>query len=151
MDKLILFLEDNDSLCDHTVELLRDSGYTVEDFSRIDQAKEYFSDHKDEIACIVTDLNMSDEWLENYSNESFGNILSGWVWLNHFVLPLKSDIPIVIYSGFLNELGANIPSEQWQRRTIELVSKGSDDNEGFDGLLKAIEKVIKKGQHNNER
>jgi len=163
MNRLIL-LEDDDCLRNHTAELLieelqtaktlKELDLTVTEFRRIDQAKEFFNTYKDEIGCIVTDLNMSDEWLGEYQHESFGRILSGWVWLYRFVFPIKPDIPTVIYSGFLDELKANIPSEQrlsLGKTNIECVAKGSDNDEGFSGLVKAIEKVIRRGQHRDDK
>jgi hypothetical protein len=146
----ILVLEDNEFMREHTSELLFESKYFHEmkykvfGFRRIDQAKHFFSKEKDTIVCIVTDLNMSDEWLEGYRNESYGCILSGWVWLNRFVFPEKPDMPTVIYSGFLEELNVKIPSDQFEGRNIIQVAKGADDGEGFIGLLNAIKKVIER-------
>ena len=148
MNKIVLLLEDNDGSREHTAELLRKKSYDVEDYSRIDQAKEFFKKNIDEIICIVTDLNMSDEWLGEYRSKSYGGILSGWVWLYYFVFPEKPDMPTVIYSGFLDELRANISSEQLsllETKNIKCVAKGTSDNEGFNGLQRAIEEVIKKG------
>jgi len=162
MNKYIL-LEDDDCMRDHTADLLTDElrkartlvdiDYKVKEFRRIDQAKEFFNAHKDEIECIVTDLNMPDEWLGEYRHESFGCMLSGWVWLNRFVLPVRPNMPIVIYSGFIDELKTKIPPKQLlslNKANIECVSKGSDLGEGFNGLVKAIEKVIRKRATYNE-
>ena len=146
----ILLLEDNDSMRRHTSDLLSTSeyltgkGYEVHAFRRIDQAKYFFNKEKDSINCIVADLNMSDEWLGEYRNESFGCRLSGWVWLNRFVFPEKPDIPTVIYSGFIEELKANIPADQLERKNINIIDKGADDDEGFSGLIEAIQKVTQK-------
>lgn len=146
-------LEDNDGSREHTAEKLKKKGYNVEDYSRIDQAKDFFNKHKDEIICIVTDLNMSDEWLGEYRSKSFGNILSGWVWLYYYVFSETPEMPTVIYSKFLDELKANIPPEQLSslgNRNIKCVAKGTDDAEGFNGLLDAICEIIRRGGHSGE-
>jgi len=146
----ILLLEDNDYMREHIANListskyLERSGYEVVGFQRIDQAKEYFNYHKNEIGCIVADLNMADEWLEEYRNESFGGILSGWVWLHRFVFPIKPNMPTVIFSGFLDELKNNSPPAQLNKKNIAYVAKGAGEDEGFIGLLNAIEKVTQR-------
>jgi len=149
----ILFLEDDDYMRNHTENLLatehiNNIGFDVKACGRIDLAKKYFKKNKKEIDCIVTDLNMSDEWLNEYSRESFGCILSGWVWLYHFVFSEEPDMPIVIYSGFLNDLKAdNIPIEQrpyLKKQNIKCVAKGADEDNGFNGLIKAIKQVLQK-------
>lgn len=143
--KKILFLEDNYSTSEHTTDMLRDEGYEVEEFQRIDQAKNYFNKYKEDILCIVTDLNLSDEWLGKYKSKSEGCLLSGWVWLYYFVFKEKTpDFPTVIYSRFIDELYSKIPIEQkkiLKNKNIMLVAKGTEDSEGFSGLIKAIETV----------
>jgi hypothetical protein len=149
--RIVLYLEDGSALRTSTASRLKeDYGYNVEEFSRIDVAIEFLEDIENinEIVCIITDLNMSDEWLGDYQHESDGAVLSGWVWLQRFVYLKKDNIPTVIYSKFVtyleNELekkGAISNSNLRNKKHIELVGKGANKNEGFEGLLKALDKL----------
>ena len=142
MRQVILYLEDDASMRRHTTELLREQGYEVEDFRRIDQAKEYFLEHQDEIVCVITDLNMSDEWLDEFQNESDGCILSGWVWLQRFVYPIKPYMPTVIYSGYMpylkKQLESSKQSSLLKKDNITCVEKGDGEWQGFNGLLRTL-------------
>ena len=91
MSKIIIYLEDDASMRNHTTNLLKEEGYNVEDFRRIDQVKEMFNEKANDIECIITDLNMDDEWLGEYQVESDGGMLSGWVWLQRFVYTVSPD------------------------------------------------------------
>ena len=143
---MILYLEDGFSLRESTADWLRELGYDVVDFGRIDLADEFLGDHLDEVICVIADLNMNDEWLDEYQSESEGAILSGWVWLKRFVYPKKQDMPTVIYSKFSSFLkeylhSKNKLSELRGGRRIKLVSKGFDANEGVKALEKALNEL----------
>lgn len=146
MGKLIIYLEDDANMRRHTTELLRKNGFCIEDFKRIDQVKEFFIKHMDEVECIITDLNMDDEWLEEYIIESDGGMLSGWVWLQRFVFPIKPLIPTIIYSGYIPYLKDHLNTanqlDLLNKNKIECVEKGSNENEGFEGLLKKIRLLL---------
>lgn len=149
MKSTIICLEDDANMRRHTAELLREKGYYVEEFRRIDQVKEFFNEKKNEIKCIITDLNMADEWLEEYQKESDGGMLSGWVWLQRFVYPSKPDIKTIIYSGYVPYLKDYLRSNQQlhllERNPIRCVQKGANDDEGFHGLIKTLETFVGKG------
>jgi hypothetical protein len=120
-----------------------DEKYILKDFSRIDQAKEYFSENMDEIKCIITDLNMSDEWLEGYESKTEGGMLSGWVWLKEFVYTEKPDMPTVIYSGYISFLEDTLRKNEelhllYDKQNIICVNKGGDERKGIKELLKAL-------------
>ena len=155
MKKVILYLEDDANMRRHTTRLLeeedyfKEKGYIIEDFRRIDQVKEYFINRMNDIACIVTDLNMDDEFLEEYIAESEGGMLSGWVFLQRFVYPKKTDIPVIIYSGYISFLKEylenNDLSDMLNSNTIGLVDKGANEGDGYCGLKTALRKVLERG------
>lgn len=146
MKNIILFLEDDASMRTHTAEMLKNEHYNVEDFYRIDQVKEYFTNNKDNIECIITDLNMNDEWLNDYQAESDGGMLSGWVWLQRFVYNQIPEMPTIIYSGYISYLKEYLQKNNslflLEKNNIMCVEKDVGDNDGFEGLLKALKNLI---------
>jgi len=146
MSKIVLYLEDEANIRSHTVGLLIARGYDVQDFRRIDQVKEYFTGHKNDVVCIITDLNMSDEWLGEYLSESEGGMFSGWVWLQRFVYTENPNVPTIIYSGYIdvfNEcLDPNDSKKYIINKNIIYVKKGSNRDEGFKGLLTALQEHL---------
>lgn len=147
MKKIILYLEDDASLKRHTTSLLEAENYVVEGFNRIDQIKEYFKNNKDSIKCIITDLNMDDEWLEEYQTESDGGMLSGWVWLQRFVFTYNPNIPTIIYSGYISYLKDYLKEKNQMdllaKDTIRCVEKDVGEKDGFEGLKKTLKELIK--------
>ncbi len=147
--KIIIYLEDDANMRKHTTSMLKESGYNVEDFRRIDQIKEIFQDKMNDIECIITDLNMDDEWLGEYQNESDGGMLSGWVWLQRFVYPYVPNMPTIIYSGYiqyLNEyLKENGEPDLLKKDYIKCVEKGSGNDEGFSGLQETLNNLLDRG------
>jgi len=145
MRNIILYLEDEANVRKHTVELLRDRGYNVEDFRRIDEAKEFFTTDKDDVVCIITDLNLPDEWLGKYRYESNGGLFSGWVWLQRFVYTEKPNILTIIYSGYTEDLIEWLDSKNQSpllSKNIICVKKGAEREDGFSGLLTALRKHL---------
>lgn len=142
----ILYLEDDANMREHTTNFLKEEGYVVEEFQRIDQVKEYYAKNHSEVSCIITDLNMSDEWLGDYQYESDGCILSGWVWLQRFVYTITPDMLTIIYSGYIPYLKEHLHKAKeiqlLYRPNMHSVSKGSEDGEGFEGLLKILKEKI---------
>ena len=148
MSKTILYVEDNSSMRKYTVELLKSAGYKVVDRQRIDQVKEYFNEYYKEIDCIITDLNMADEWLEKYRHESDGCMISGWVWLQHYVFNSHPEIPAIIYSGY-NQYLRNILKVRdtihlLDKEDLYLVDKGADKFEGFQRLNSKLKEIFSK-------
>ena len=141
----ILYLEDDANMRKHTVSFLKEDGFNVTDFQRIDQVKEYYNKNYHNISCIITDLNMSDEWLEQYQVESDGCILSGWVWLQRFVYDTTPDIPTIIYSGYIPYLQEYLlnsnNSNLLNKPNIFCVAKGSEEDEGYDELVRTLKAI----------
>ena len=142
MLKRILLLEDEPGVRLRIEDHLCDSGYDVIGFRRIDQANEYFSEHSDEIDCMVVDLNMADHWLGSYRHESDGGVLAGWVFMRRFVYPIKPNMPTVLYSGLIEDYEKEIRNEMPMAR-IECVSKGDDNS--IKSLFDAIKRVTQQG------
>ena len=146
MRQIVLYLEDDANMRRYTAEQLRERGYDVEDFRRIDQVKEFFPANKDKIVCVIADLNMADQWLGEWRHESDGGMLSGWVWLQRFVYPKKPDMPTVIYSGYIPLLKDRLQTEGklslLERGNIAYVEKGDGEWEGFGGLLRTLKEKL---------
>ncbi len=136
----------------HIVEYLKEQPelkgiYEVVGCSRIDQARTFFEDYMDDIHCIISDLNMNDEWLDkDFLKESYGGTLSGWVWLQHYVYTEKPNIPTIIYSGYIGLLKDCLKQKdelyKLNRDNIHTVNKGSGRGEGISGLLAELKKII---------
>ena len=145
---MIIYLEDDASMRRHSSDLLKEAGYVVSDFRRIDQVKEFFTNHVDEIECVITDLNMSDEWLGKYRNESDGGMISGWVWLQQFVYTVNPYMPTVIYSGYIPYLKDWLLAEgeealqKLKKANIICVEKGDGEWEGFEGLKRTLQEKL---------
>lgn len=155
---MILFLEDEPVTLEIKKEYLEQDGkYTVISCYRIDLAKKQFQEHKDNIKCIVTDLNLSPEpgIDPRYWKETNGTELTGWTWVYHYVYPVKI-VPIVVYSHdkFINDLKRRIegaPKEErnaYNELRIKLVPKGDDNDEEGNKLMEAIEEAIREGNNN---
>lgn len=137
----ILYIEDDAALRRWTSDQLREYGYIVCDFFRIDQVKEYFNEHMEDIDLIITDLNMDDHWLGEYINESNGGYFAGWVWLEKFVYTKNPNFPTIIYSAYVDYLCEQKTNELKTMENIICVNKGVSDEAGFDKLIKAIKSI----------
>lgn len=142
----LLYLEDNGYLLKQTVRFLNEDGYKVEAIKRIDQAIEKFPKISDKIDCIITDLNMEDEWLGEYRNESEGGLLSGWVWLRRYVYANeKCHIPCIIYSGYIPELKEYLIERKeldlLKEYPVSCVRKGGNDDNGYSALIQKLEEI----------
>ena len=142
----ILFLEDDAGIRNWTAERLKECGYDVIGFSRVDQAEEYFCEHKNEIDCLIVDLIMNEQWLSKIQNESSGGFFTGLAWLESSVYIEKPNMPTIIYSAAVNLLdewsNENNKTTLLQKCNIAYVDKKYGDNAGFGGLLKAIQKIL---------
>ena len=142
----ILYLEDESALREWTADELRavsvlsTAGYEIDDYFRIDQVKEYIEENRGEVALIITDLNMDDRWLGRYRNESCGGFLTGAVWLERFVYQTTPDVPTIIYSAYIDLLKKEKP--HLINSNVLCVEKGAGEDFGFEGLLKAVEKIL---------
>lgn len=149
MKKTLLYLEDNGFLLKQTVMFLEEDGYEVIRCSRIDLAINEFRNNKDKIDCIITDLNMDDQWLgKEYMKESNGGFLSGWVWLERFVYAEKENasIPCIIYSGYIPVLREHLTEvnklELLEQYNVHCVEKGGGDDNGYMALYEELKKII---------
>ena len=150
MKRIIMYLEDNAYLNRHTVEKLNEQlvpkGYEVKGFHRIEQANECIKDVLSgkltniQICCIITDLHMADEWLDEHKTETNGGMFSGWIWLKYYVFNKLPNKPhIIIYSGYVEDLKEYyMCEEELRQKDIATVSKGGNDNQGLKGLYKTI-------------
>lgn len=90
------------------------------------EANEILKENND-ISCIISDLNMCPDGLdEKYHEETFGTMLTGWVWIKYYILAKKeySKIPIIIYSDFIDVLETNSDYEKYRDTyQIELIDK----------------------------
>lgn len=142
----LLFLEDDGFISRLTREALEKDGYTVKHAKRTDVADKLLEN--DSFDCIITDLNMSDEWLDDHHIESCGCLLTGWVWLRYCVRSSDKtkDIPCIIYSGYIDELKKEL-SKKYELHlindfSIKLVEKGADNNQGISQLKKELKEVL---------
>lgn len=94
------------------------------------EANENLKENTD-ISCIISDLNMCPNGLEEkYHEETFGTMLTGWVWIKYYILAKKeySKIPIIIYSGFVDVLKTNSDFGKYMDTyQIELIDKGNNE------------------------
>jgi len=157
--KKILYLEDGASDMYFVVQVLKKdpaicSNYDIIACSRLDIAKDEFNKNKGHIALIVTDLNMSDDFInKELKQETYGCMLTGWVWLEHYVLADNPNLPIIIYSAFIDVLKKE-KSQQIRDRNICFLGKGIDidedayecddenENHGFEALLCKVKKIL---------
>lgn len=164
MANIILLLEDAIKMNRHIKELLEEcpelSEYEIESVYRIDLARDFFDVHKYEICCIITDLNMNDEWLDDkWLEETNGGMFSGWVWLRHCVYERDSlssedpsiyngipDMPTIICSGYISLLEQSLKKagniKELKKNNIHTVHKGAGEEAGFGKLLKELKKIL---------
>ena len=141
---MILYLEDSAPMRRQTLEFLRKDQFDVTDCFAIDDAKEILADLKQQgqrLDCIITDLNMEDNWLGEYRGESKGCLLSGWVWLRRFVWTDEAyrNVPCIIYSGFITYLKENADYiAHKEEHSIILVEKG----EGYECLRSRLRRLL---------
>lgn len=131
----ILLLEDDYAIRERVKTMLEEYEYIVEAFGRIDLAKEYINENINKIDCVVLDLNMDDEWLEEFQTESKGGAISGWIFMERYILPIKPNMPTVIFSG----IEGMIDISTYEK--IEFLSKANSYGNKTNNLIKAIEKV----------
>jgi CheY-like chemotaxis protein len=148
MKRTLLYLEDNGYLLKQTVRFLEEDGYDVICCTRIDRAIEEFRKKVGMIDCIITDLNMDDQWCGVYQNESCGALLSGWVWLRRFVFTDMKypTIPCIIYSGYIPDLKDYLEdrNELWllNQYHVHCIQKGGGDNHGYNALYKKLKEIF---------
>ena len=151
MAKKLLYLEDNGYLLKQTLRFLKEDGYEVVHFTRIDQAIDFLdrNPNGEGIDCIITDLNMEDEWLGKYRGESDGGLMSGWVWLMRFVYVREGylKIPCIIYSGYIQDLKDYLKnrneSHLLHNYRVSCVSKGGNNDNGYNALAAKLEEILK--------
>jgi len=149
MKRIIMYLEDDLGFLDHTIGLFKEEGYDVKGFIRIDLAKAFLLKNIDEIACVIVDLNMDGQWLEDYRRETNGDMISGWVFLRRFVYPIAPNMPSIIYSGYIDQLDSwhrregdlnsfEFKSELMKKGIVKYINKGAGASEGFKAMVEAL-------------
>lgn len=92
------------------------------------EANDVLKENSD-ISCIVSDLNMSPDGIdEEFYEETYGTVLTGWVWVKHYLLDNEknSRIPIIFYSAFIDELEIYSDYNEYkEKHQIKLVNKGN--------------------------
>jgi CheY-like chemotaxis protein len=164
-EKVILLVEDNPSELDAMEDLLSaETGYTIRRAMGIAEAQELVESLKEEIDCIIFDLNMSNDFLPDMlklSPEEVMEItetgsLTGWVWFCCKAIPLiKKTAAIIVFSAFVNELRAKKRSlthdcEHWKyfdaskmKKNIVYISKGDGVN-NIKKLPAELQELLKK-------
>jgi CheY-like chemotaxis protein len=152
--RMVLFVEDRAEMKYTTADQLSvllsgrpEEKYAVKSCGRVDQAIEFFKANKEDIVCVITDLNMSDEWLDDeHKKKTEGGTITGWVWLQEYVFTEKPDMPTVIYSGYIPFLRKKLCDDKGRtllrkNPNIVYVEKGGGKGGGFEGLKVALEKL----------
>lgn len=150
MSKTLLFFEDNGYLLKQTLRFLQEDGYEVIPFTRMDQAIDYLNRNPTGagIDCIIADLNMEDQWLGKYQEESNGGVLTGWVWLRRFVYANEAyrRIPSIIYSGYIRDLKSYLrernESNLLREYPVYCICKGANNESGYGALVRKLRELI---------
>jgi CheY-like chemotaxis protein len=147
----ILVLEDQASVAHGIEKVLIEKGHSVYSAFSVRAGQAYLCDN--DIDCIIVDLNLGSEDLnEEEKKETQGEVLTGWVWLDKYVIQ-KNLIPrerIIILTGFLDEFKKYVSREK--RKQIVLIRKKGEymDN----NLVPAVEKIestLKKEEGNGRQ
>lgn len=98
-----------------------------------------------DISCIISDLNMSPDGMdEEFHEETYGTVLTGWVWVKHYILNNEnySQIPIIFYSAFIDELEKCASFKEYNvNNRIQLIDKRNDSEKI---LFEKIKEIISK-------
>jgi len=135
----ILVLEDRGSVISQVAATLRDRDHLVSDVLSINDAKEEWDNHKNEIDCLIVDLNMRNDGLtEEEASMTKGGLLTGWVWLKNYVYKDRPDLKTrtIIYTEYLDELRAKVSEAELDG--IRCVKKGADSAEMVLSYLREI-------------
>jgi hypothetical protein len=119
----ILFLEDRGSVSFYLMERLEELNHEIFEAYSINDAKSYWE--KEDINCLIVDLNISPEGLTNEEKEETKHgLLTGWIWLNNYVFNVNPEIRknTIIYSDYLQSLREYVKSTQ-QLRQLKLIPK----------------------------
>jgi len=155
----ILYLEDRPEQLDSKADILKNTGFNVIKCSRIDLAKKQYAKHKDEIVCIITDLNMNPEWLESHESESEGGVIAGWIWLWYFVYNRGEKIvPTIIFSGFIEELIERLENPNnvaehtvFSDERIAFIKKGDITSSTKKTLIDMVNKVVSANESSRDK
>ena len=151
MPKYIIYMEDDDATLRWNVGRLQKEfpEYEFLKCRSTDRAQKEFEEHMEEVVCIVTDINMTEEFLdEQYVDETDGGMFTGWVWLYRYVLEQnpKLHIPIVICSGFNEYLRRyNLYRDNCGKYRIRIIDRGHTEGKGTKGIIVAIKDYIREG------
>ena len=151
MKKKVLILEDNlytaeDIETEISFKFSDNNDVEILIANSLDEANDMLSNiDKEEIVCIIADLNMDPSGLSHEEKiMTFGAVLTGWVWVSSKIMndtELK-DKNIIFYSAFINRLVENSTYKELTRekkRKIKLINK---NEHGLDELCDALIKII---------
>ena len=157
MKKTIIILEDNLYTAEDMIEEIKNNlmqgGFVnitnrdveIKVANSIDEANELLeSISKEDIICIIADLNMNPEGLtDEQKKETNGAILTGWVWLYSYVwqeLGMQEKY-IIFYSAFINYLESNQKYKDLHhnKNKIKLILKSEH---GMSNLCKELLRIV---------
>jgi hypothetical protein len=108
----ILVLEDRGSVSFYMEEALRNEGHIIFSAYNVNDAQSYWE--KENIDCIIVDLNMAPDGLkpEEIADTKDG-LLTGWIWLSNYVFKDKPEMKrqTVIYTEYMGDLRENVSSQ----------------------------------------
>lgn len=136
MDKKVLLLEDNAYMNSSLKELLEEDGYIVFEARKITDANDIF---KNGVNFLIIDLNVSTIGLTDEElRKTEGGILSGWVWIQDYVLASNPEYKrkIIIYSAYTHLLKEKYFEEI---KGIKIIQKGKENVPSY--VVKELNKL----------
>ena len=119
----VLVLEDRGSVGYYLKEALTEEGHSVYFALTVSDAISHLDEER--IDCIVIDLNMSPEGLNDEEvGATLSGLLTGWIWLrNHVYAGRNADMRerTIIYTEYMDQLRYHVPEEEL--RGIHLIPK----------------------------
>jgi hypothetical protein len=121
----ILVLEDRGVVSSPLIDALHEKGHVVWDAGWIYDAISAW--RRDKPDCLIVDLNMIPDGLtDEQIEETQGGLLTGWVWLKHYVFPEGEHWKgrTLIYTRYFKEFQDSVPESE--RTGIEVIPKTAE-------------------------
>jgi hypothetical protein len=118
----IMVLEDRGVVSAPLIAALREAGHTVSDAGWIYDAIGIWK--REESDCLIVDLNMVPDGLtDEQIEETQGGLLTGWVWLKHYVFETGEHWKrrTLIYTRYFQEFADLVPESE--RAGVKVISK----------------------------
>jgi CheY-like chemotaxis protein len=139
----VLLLEDTGAVAYPLRDKLETENHTVYVAQNIPKAKAYL--RKEEIHCIIVDMNMPPEGLkDDEKKQTRCGIFSGWVWLQNYVFPENESMKknTIILTAYAEELREHVGSDELS--DIIIIEKGYTIEHNTDLLLQSIRNISKR-------